>query len=479
LTTFLRTHWLMIIVLVAGAVLRAGVQYAYWPAFWFATDSRKYINAVHDIRPGGNGGANGIGYPLLLRALSLTDSLAVVAIVQHVAMVVLAAGVYALLHRRGVNRWLAAAATLPLLFDERQLVTEHYVLSDALFVFLLVGGMIVLLWQERPGVVAHVVVAAMLVAAAATRTVGVAMLALVAVYLLVRWVGWARLLAFGLTVLVLFGGYLAWNHAETGSFAMSAKQGRFLYSRTAQIADCSKLRLTPAQRTLCPDEPLDARPERGDSYVWLDKETKQIPDSQDPLFAAFAREVIVQQPWDYAELVLRDLGKYLLPGQEIGPKTRCLALWSTFPPDLGADPPVCQPFTAASNGFDPDPADYKTDRHLPLQNVFYVYSQYVQTPAAVLGACVLITLVALAWRPRQGRYRDALDAALLVSAGIGLLLISVATTLYSIRYGVPPLTLMVMGGVLALHRLAGSRGEPVKGWADERVDRRAEAGLPG
>lgn len=449
-------HWPLVIVLTAGATLRAMVIYAYWPAFWFADDSRQYLIAMHDLRPGVTGRANGIGYPALLRVLSHTGSLAVVAILAHLAMLVLAVGIYALLRRRGVVNWLAAAATLPTLFDERQLVAEHYILSDTMFIFLVVSALIVLLTWELPGVLAHAGVGLLLAAAALTRTVGVCLLVIVAAYLLIRWVGWRRFAAFGLTVLVTFGGYLLWNHAETGSYAMSPKQGRFLYSRVASIADCGQLELTAEQRTLCPKEPLGQRPERGDYYVWLDPQLKQIPDTQDDRFAEFASAVIHQQPLDYAGLVAGDLAKYLLPGQEFGPKTRCLARWSTFPQQLGVKPPVCQPFTASSDGFDPNPASVKTDRSVPLQNTLHAYSEYVRTPATALGLAVLLAVVAVVFRPRRGRLRDGLDSLLLVGCGLALLVVSVATSMFSIRYGVPPLTLMAMGGALAVHRIVST-----------------------
>lgn len=459
LAAFLRRHWLMLLVLGAATALRVLIQYAYWPAFWFATDSRKYLTAMSDIAPGGTG-ANGVGYPVLLRLLSVFDSLAAVAIVQHAAMLGLAVGIYLLLRRRGLAGWLATVATVPLLFDERQLVTEHYVLADALFILLLLGAFLVLLWRPEPGAGALAVVGALLVAAAVTRTVGVGVLVLVAAYLLLRRVGWRRIGGYLLTVLLIFGGYLVWNVAETGGAALSEKQGRFLFSRTAQVADCRILRLTPEQRALCPREPLDARPERGDAYVWLKPEYKRIPDSHDPVFGGFARAVITQQPADYLGLIGADLAKYLLPAQSFGPQTRCLASWSTFPPDLGERAPVCQPFTASSVGFDPEPASPRTDRQVPMQDFLHEYSQHVRVPPAALGGIVLLTVLALVCWPKRAGYRDALDAALLVGTGLALLVVSLATTLFSIRYGVPPLTLFAVGGALAAHRLAASRREP-------------------
>ncbi|MGH3624298.1 MAG: hypothetical protein ACRDQ5_21345, partial [Sciscionella sp.] len=266
LVDFLARHWPFLLALLGGVIVRALVTAAYWPAFWFQADSRMYLHASTHLRPGAYGGANGLGYPALLRLLSVTDSLAVVALVQHLAALGLAVASYAFLRKRELPGWLATAATLPLLFDARQVGLEHYLLSDTMFLVLVVGGLLLLARRQRPGYRACVAAGAMLGLAAVTRTIGVGVLGIAAVYLLVRWVGWRRVAVFALTVLVAFGGYLAWNHAETGSFALSSKPGKFFYSRTAQIADCAALRLSAAQRRLCPDEPLGQRPERGDYY---------------------------------------------------------------------------------------------------------------------------------------------------------------------------------------------------------------------
>lgn len=453
LAGFVSRHWLFLLALLGGIVIRMLVTVAYWPAFWFQADSRMYINASAHLRPGVYGGANGLGYPAVLKLLSVTHSLAVVALLQHLVVLGLAVLSYVFLRRRGLPGWLATVATLPTLFDARQVGLEHYILSDTLFLILLTGAFLLLAWWDRPGYPACVLAGLMLSAAAVTRTVGVGVLGIVAGYLLVRRVGFRRIVVFALSCLVAFGGYLAWNHAETGSFALASKPGKFLYSRTAQIADCSRLRLTDAQRELCPDEPLGARPERGDYYIWNDHSVAKAPDA---LAGSFAKAVIDQQPWDYAKLVLHDTGRYLLPGMSMGPATTCLAGWSMLPADPSRKPPLawrCMPFIASGDGFSADPVPPARTEHNNLQDFLHGYSKWVYTPHAALGLGVLLAVLALFWRPRHGRWRDGLDAALFAGTALAMLVVGVSTSLYSIRYGIPPITLIAIGGTLALYRL--------------------------
>ena len=126
----LRRHWLMAILVLAGAVLRAVSVFAYRPALIFP-DSFRYMVEAHsfyfsEARPG--------GYGLFLWPLArVTESPMAYAIVNHLVGLALAVACYAFLVRRGLPRWAAAAAMLPLLFDPLQLVLEEYVLSDVLF----------------------------------------------------------------------------------------------------------------------------------------------------------------------------------------------------------------------------------------------------------------------------------------------------------------------------------------------------------
>lgn len=454
---FLGDHWLIILLLTAGAVVRALVMRAYPPAFWFMADSRLYIAVSGDVKPGGPGAANTIGYPFFLRLFRWTDSFAVVTAVQHLLGLGLGALLYVFLRRRGLPGWLAALGVAPVLLDGRQITLEHYLLGEAVFTVLLTGAILLLLWRERPAWMLCASAGVLVTAAALTRSVGVGICGVLLVYLLVRRVGWKQVVAYGLVVATLLVGYMSWNEAETGKFGLSNAQGRYLYARTAIIADCAKLELTDEQRKLCPPEPLDQRPERADYYLWVSPILHPYGNDQDAFVGTFAKAVITQQFGDYLGSVLKDVSKYLVPGtQAMGPPMTCLSNWWTMPADLrdtGAPDSRCKPLLASGDRFLADPADPRLAPSSPSRELLSDYSRLVRVPAWVLGLSVLLAFAALVWRVRRGRWLDGLDAALLVGVGLAMMVVAVATSMYEPRYGVPSITLMSAGAALAVHRL--------------------------
>jgi hypothetical protein len=456
LAEFFVRHWAITILVLLGAGIRAFAMYAYWPAFWFAGDSGVYIGAAHHVVPGA-AGANGVGYPAFLWLISHTGSLAAVAVAQHLLGLGLAVAIYRLLRKRGVTAWLATLGAAPILLDARQIVVEHFILSDTLFTVLLVAAVIMLLRRDdRPGVTTCVLAGTLLAAAVVTRSVGLAACALLPLYLLIRRVGWLRLTAFTVTVGVLLFGYLSWARYSTGTFSFSTMQGRFLYSRVAIVADCAKLELTTEQRELCPTQPLDRRPERGDWYVWNDPNLARFGMDQDALIGSFAKAVITQQPWDYLAMVTRDTARFLAPGIPNGPATSCLFQWWAFPaelPDTASNGERCKPLLANSNSFSAEPVNPVINEHSRLRKAFAVYSDWITVPRTALGIAVLLGLAAACWRPRRPGWRDGLDSAALTTIAVGLLVLAAATTMYEIRYALPSIVLLGMGGALGVHRL--------------------------
>src|SRR5208337_3938048 len=78
----------------------------------------------------------------------LAHNLAVAAAVQHLLGLVTAVLIYATGVHFGARRWLAALATVPILFDPLQLDIEQYVLTDVSATFLLVAALVVLVWKR-------------------------------------------------------------------------------------------------------------------------------------------------------------------------------------------------------------------------------------------------------------------------------------------------------------------------------------------
>ena len=59
--------------------------------------------------------------------------------------------VYAVLVRFGSRMWLAALASIPVLFDPLQLVLEQYVLADVWTAFLVLAALVILVWRREEG----------------------------------------------------------------------------------------------------------------------------------------------------------------------------------------------------------------------------------------------------------------------------------------------------------------------------------------
>ena len=137
--------------LVLAAALRAVVFVAYHPALIFP-DSVRYIQYAHSFGTGhwSVDGLRQSGYSVLIIPVMLLHALWVIPLVQHLAGLATAVLVYAVLVHFGIRAWIAALASVPVLFDPLQLVLEQYVLTDTWTVLLIVAALVILVWNT-PG----------------------------------------------------------------------------------------------------------------------------------------------------------------------------------------------------------------------------------------------------------------------------------------------------------------------------------------
>jgi hypothetical protein len=448
----IRRHLPILLVLGVAVGVRAWFTAAYPYAFFFP-DTMLYVRDAlalvpNNIRPA--------GYSFLIEPLA-GGPYRMIAVVQHVIGVVLVVGGYAFLLRRGARPWLAALAMAPLALDARQLTLEHYVLAETAYVALTVAGFIVLAWRDRLGPVAAAAGGVLLGFAALTRSVGLPILALTGVYLLVRRVGWRQLAAFALPVVALLAGYQVWYERHHGVYAFTQNQGRFLYARVMPVADCSKLDLTAKQRTLCDPNPPANFEHRPDRYIWSDhspayKLYRGV--GNDEFLNEFATTVIRQRPGAYLAMVAEEASWHFWFRPPLVKDSACLARTWLPPERPGYE---CQPFyympvseVGKHPVVGPLPATDATER-------VHAYGRVVTTPGPLYVAGVLLALVAAFRRPRGRSWRPAADAVLFVAAGVGLMLVSVATSMFEQRYAVPAVALIPIGMVLAWVRLTATR----------------------
>ena len=302
-------HRAFAIVLALAAALRAAVILGYPPIFWFH-DSYNYVTdavtKVPDV-------VRSNGYPFFLRALLPFHSLFLLASLQALMGLVMGAGIYAVLRRRGLPWWGATLCALPVLFDVFELQLEHMIMSDVLFVFLITIALVMVCWSDQPSWLTCGIVGLLIGYAALVRAVGEPLLIVVAVLLLVRRVNWKRagtLLVVGLLPIV---GYMAWYHSFYGQYALDGSSGTFLYSRVSSYAECSKMPDLPSDlRVLCDPKPPEQRA-NSQEYIW-EIDTPMYEWTHGHNFSAkadraagrFAKQAILAQPVAYAKVVFHD-----------------------------------------------------------------------------------------------------------------------------------------------------------------------------
>ncbi|GAA4504801.1 hypothetical protein GCM10023191_059750 [Actinoallomurus oryzae] len=306
-----RTRWAahapFAVVLTVAAGLRAVTMMGYRPGRVYYIDSYEYLDLALHPRPGT--GFRGIGYPLLLRLLLPFHSVPVVVAAQHVLGLATGLLMYALLRRRGVPAWGAVLATVPVLFDGQMLQLEHAVLSDTMFLFLVVVAVVALMWSPgRPSARAAAGAGLSLALAALTRSVGLPLLLLVLAYLAARRIGVRRFAAAAVAGLLPLAVFAGWYRADHGRFALSGTDGVVLWARTMTFADCHRIQPPPDEAPLCPNGTWQ---DAASEYVWdPDSPINRTPGgaaANNDLARSFALRAILAQPLDYLGAVGHDV----------------------------------------------------------------------------------------------------------------------------------------------------------------------------
>jgi hypothetical protein len=455
-----RRHRPILALLAVALGARVIVQVAYRPAI-LNVDSFRYLANVGPLDPGG---INPIGYELFLRPVLWLGGLVAVPAVQHLLGLAMAVTLYALLVRRGAASWLAALATVPVLFDAYQLQIEQNVLSDVPFQVLLVAALAVLTWRPVPGHAAAAATGALLAAAVIVRLVGWPLIVAALACLLAARLSWraratrAVLLCccFALPLLAYAGYYSAYYHGADGTFTISRTDGAVLYGRVATFVDCARLPLPAYERALCPDEPPDRRASV-DYYTHdLRSPWRRVKPPAGMGMADvqrdFARRAILNQPVEFAASVAVDFAKGFAPVRRNFGDDVPIERWQfqlDYPAFHGYDPAALAR-AHGSGGV----AVVKWLTH-PLR-AYQLHGGYVPGPLLALAL-----LAGVAGSVRAGRGRDGgLGPACLAwtAAGAGVLL-TAAVFEFSWRYQLPGLVLLPVAGVLGVTELARRAGE--------------------
>jgi hypothetical protein len=298
--------------LTVGAVLRLLAVLGYPGALWFYGDSYIYLGAA--LRPQPDPSKT-TGYSLFLRALLPLHSLTLVVVLQHLMGLAGAVMIYVLLRRARVSKRWATVASLPMLLDGYVIENEHLIMPEALFTFLLMAALTIVLWRPRTSWWKALITGLLLGIAAIVRTEGAVVLIIFPLFLLVRgwsWKtvgGWVAAVAMCVGILVPVGGYANWFHSRYGQYEMTRSTGLFLWGRVSSFADCARIKPTGAEAKVCPTQAIKDRKPPG-NYIYHAPQVVKIPGGavspgNDSLLESFAIHAIEAQPLDYAKTVVK------------------------------------------------------------------------------------------------------------------------------------------------------------------------------
>jgi hypothetical protein len=429
-------HAPLLAVLAAGAILRLLTQLAYGPALY-------YYDSVSYVERAGRGlflsPDQPAGYPLAIRVIRFFGGdLGVVTTLQHLAGMASGAFVYVLIWRLSSLRWLATLGAAIVILDGYAIAIEQYVMTEALFDFLIAAsGCLAVVGRRRMSVA---VSGLLLAAACMVRPVGLFAVPVWLAFVFWRY-RWSAATAL-CTAAVLFPllGYAAANDQATGHFAITEDSAWLLYGRIGAIGDCRGLRLPTSDRVLCPQPDQVGR--SVNFYLFAPNSpavrafgTHSIhaPPRVNRTLFSYSLHVISQRPLAFAGRVGGDLLRFFTPGARSDYPTE------DAPMTLPRSGPWLWPF-------------YRPRQRSPAR-ALRTYISVVHTIRPLLGLFFLAAVAALALAARRERRSDgrrrASAIALLLAMALALMLGS-ALSHFERRYALPAVPLLTSCGLLAI-----------------------------
>ena len=450
-----REHWLFAIIAVCGMGLRVVVQLAYQQALIFP-DSERYLQYAHNFLSGqwSPDWLRTSGYSILLMPAVLAHNLSVVVAIQHLLGLATAVLIYATLIHFGARRWVAALATIPVLFDPLQLDLEQYILTDVCATFLVFLALVVLVWRRDALGKGAALTAGLLVAAATIireSDLLVMIPALLYVVAVIRpWRRCARLAGIallGCAIPVL--GYLSWFAVWFGTFNFVTYTNQFTYGRIVQFADCTGLSLPSYERSLCPTQPPAQR--NLDWYMWAPQSPQVLLQptaglSKGEIIHDFNTRIIEHQPLSYLEAVGGDILYSFSPIRGDGPERYPKGYhdFHTYFPSGKGELATLRAYTGSTGRVQPALAGFLTG-----------YGRDFYVPGPVLAAGLVLGLAGTVGlgRARRSRLRGP---CLLFSLGtIAMIVPPFIIATFDWRYELPQFYLIPIAAVLGVRAMAG------------------------
>jgi hypothetical protein len=452
----------LVILLAIGVLLRIGLSVAYWPAVMNFVDSGTYIHMADGhmfadpVRPA--------GYSYFLKAAHAVSSEVTVTIaLQHLLGIATAVLLYATVRRLGAPVWAAAIPAAGVLLSLDQVLFEHTLMAEPLFTVLIAVVLYAAVRSlEEPRALARqfntrqawILVAGVALGSSAwVRSVGTAMMAFLVVWLFAAIPGtvWQRLGRAALagvagTAVVLV--YFVLNNASTYEhFGFTRGSGWILYGRVAPFADCTRFDPPAGTSELCESVPPDQRPGPvayahavgydSPAHRLFGNDPASVDSGNDKL-AAFAREVIINQPVDYLLTVFNDTARYFVPGWH----SRVELGNYPFYEIRRRDPGEQEILEVVNRYYEDEQLHIDEDAVIVLTDL----QQLLRVHPILLLQATLFGILAIACA--GGRVR----AGLILFLGVGFLMIVVpsATVTWLVRYVIPANGVFLAAGAVGL-----------------------------
>jgi hypothetical protein len=465
---FLTEHRLFSLAFALGATLRLVTMLAFPPAIWYGGDSVSYVNSGLNMQPGTSRES---GYGVFLELLHPLHSFAVVTLVQHLTGLAMGALIYALLrHRYRLPRWGATLATVPVLIDPYVIQLEQEILADSVFTFLCVLAVVLVLWwpdRERPAW-SLPAAAALLAIASAFWPVGLPLLIVLLVFMIIRWVGWRKLVATAIAGAVPLLAYAGWFDVRYHHLAFNYSDGVFLWSRSMTFANCQVIKPPADLRPLCPTTPVSDRQE-SPFYIWeAHSPLLTVGGSSDNRFARtrnelarqFAIKAIEAQPLSYAGAVVHgwlltfSWDRPQVPSQSMAGRYQFTDATQSLN-TLGGGTGTAAALVRVQNEYTGGHGA-ATREVQPFADVMIGYQRYLYMRGTMLGVLMLIGLggIVVSWRGGGLRRRRNWGGPALFPwvAALTMEVVPPATADFSLRYVVPTIPVICVTAALAFAR---------------------------
>jgi hypothetical protein len=311
-------------ILLLGIAARLWLMLDYRPAYLSSSDSARFLHFAH--RDGGlfDDTFGPSGYAAVLKLThAIWDQLECTVALQHLGGIVAALLLYAAVRRLGGPVWAACIPAAVVLLSGDQLYVEHTLLSEAVFLPFVAGGLYAAVRAlDEPRRVAWLALAGLLMAGAALfRNVGLALPLVLSAWAVVAMPGGARgkvvaLAACAGAAAATLGVYAALASGDGDNTGWTGTSGWNAYGRSAPFADCDRFDEPAGTEELCEDTPPKKRP-GSLYYLWFEGSPARAkfghPPNDQELLGKFGRRAIRAQPVDYLKEVVSELPRFLDP----------------------------------------------------------------------------------------------------------------------------------------------------------------------